>query len=72
MILTAVPAALVDPDSADAAQALESGAAFPALLPADAAAAAEVVRASLQAAVAASPHAAAAGALDYSREQVFE
>lgn len=62
ILLTAVPAGLVEPDSAEAAQALESGAAFPALLPADAAAAAEVVRASLQAAVAASPRAAGAGA----------
>ena len=61
VVLTAVPAGLVKPDNEGAA-ALAAGAAYPALQPADASAAAEVVRASLQAAVAASPRAAAAGA----------
>jgi hypothetical protein len=62
VVLTAVPAGLVEPDNEGAATALASGSAFPALWPADAAAAAKVVRASLQATVAASPRAAAAGA----------
>lgn len=62
LALTAVPAALVEPDSEAAAAALSSGTAFPALQPADAAAAAEVLRAALRSAVAASPRAEAAGA----------
>ena len=62
VLLTAVPAALVEPDSGAAAEALAAGAAYPALQPADAGAAAEVARAALQSAVAASSRAAAAGA----------
>jgi len=67
VVLTAVPAALVEPDSVAAAEALESSAAFPALALADAAAAAEVVGAALRAAVASLPRAIGAGELIFSK-----